>query len=269
MSGEGPPDDDGPEPAPRISMAAGETFDGQERWFSRAAFNLHTSATGHSASCGHPGFVPNDYLEQLESPGTETTATAAELCTLGTWERVDGGYRVLDWEAVGYALDGVCQRRQGEDPKALAGERDHETKAWALLAKPVIITPLCPVCGIVSARVETVAPGQMPAEWDKLPGFIQAGIRQAREPGKWHLITAGPAAGNSHGIPIDAVRAGQIAWALRPPLRFAQVHQAGLHDDAGFCAHCDAAYCYYHWNAIDSGYGFCPRGHGKSLDPDW
>ena len=31
----------------------------------------------------------------------------------------------------------------------------------------------------------------------------------------------------------------------------------------------DAAYCYFHWNAVDSEYGFCPHGHGKSLDPDW
>jgi len=257
MNPEEPQEDDGLGPAPWISMAAGETFDGQERWFTRAAYHLQVNATRHSAACGHPGFVPDDYLEQLESLGTETTTTAAELCTLGTWERA------------GYALDGVCQRRNGEDPQALAGERDHETRAWAYLARPVIITPRCAICGIDSTRVETVAPGQMPARWDKLPGIIQDGIRQARKPGMWHLITIGPAAGSLYGVPIDAVRAGQIAWALRPPLRFAQVHQAGLHDDAGFCAHCDAAYCYYHWNAIDSGYGFCPRGHGKSLDPDW
>ena len=109
----------------------------------------------------------------------------------------------------------------------------------------------------------------MPARWDKLPGVIQAGILQSRSPGMWHLIAIGPADGSLYGVPIDAARAGQIAWALRPPLRFAQVHQAGLYDDAGFCDRCDAAYCYYHWNAIDSGYGWCPRGHGKSLDPDW
>jgi hypothetical protein len=41
----------------------------------------------------------------------------------------------------------------------------------------------------------------MPADWEKLPGFIQAGILQERKPGQWHLITSGPAAGNSHGVP--------------------------------------------------------------------
>jgi hypothetical protein len=269
MSAEGPQEDDGLGPAPYLFMAAGETFDGQERWFTRAAHGLHMRATGHSAACGHPGFVPDDYLEQQESLGADTTDTAIELCANGAWERVDGGYRVLDWEVVEYALNAVCQRRKGEDPQALAEERDHETKAWAFLARPVIITPLCAICGIDSARVETVAPGQMPARWDKLPGVIQDGILQARRPGRWHLIAIGPADGSLYGVPIDAVRAGQIAWALRPPLRFAQVHQAGLHHDAGICAHCDTAYCYYHWNAIDSGYGWCPRGHGRSLDPDW
>jgi len=48
-------------------------------------------------------------------------------------ERVDGGYRVLDWEAVEYALDELCRRRKGEDPKALAEEHAHETKVWAHL----------------------------------------------------------------------------------------------------------------------------------------
>jgi hypothetical protein len=83
---------------------------------SRAAYDLQVRATVHSASCGHPGYVPDDYLEHLDGLGIETTITAAELCAIGTWERVDGAYRVLDWEAVEYALDGVRQRR-GEDPR--------------------------------------------------------------------------------------------------------------------------------------------------------
>ena len=76
MNPEEPQEDDGLGPAPWISMAAGETFDGQERCFTRTAYNLQVTATCHSASCGHPGFVPDDYLGQLESLGTETTTTA-------------------------------------------------------------------------------------------------------------------------------------------------------------------------------------------------
>jgi len=39
--------------------------------------------------------VPDDYLEHLDGLGIETTITAAELCAIGTWERVDGGYQCL------------------------------------------------------------------------------------------------------------------------------------------------------------------------------
>ena len=112
-------DDEDLEPAPFILMRAEDTFDGQERVFSRPAYDLQVRATSHSATCGHPGFVPDDYLEQLDGLAIETTITAAELCTVGMWERVDGGYRVLDWEAVEVCLDHVREIR-GEDAQAPA-----------------------------------------------------------------------------------------------------------------------------------------------------
>ena len=102
-----------------IHMRAEDTFDGQDRVMSRAAYDLQVLATAHSASCGHPGFVPDDYLEYLDDLAIETTTTAAELCTVAMWERVDGGYRVLDWEAVEVCLDHVREIR-GEDAQACA-----------------------------------------------------------------------------------------------------------------------------------------------------
>jgi hypothetical protein len=123
MSSDEAAGDDGDlEPVTFIRMQAEDTFDGQERVMTKAAYDLQCLATSHSASCGHPGYVPDDYLEHLDGLGIEITITAAELCAIGTWERVGGGYRILDWEAVEYALDGVHQR-SGEDPKALAEER--------------------------------------------------------------------------------------------------------------------------------------------------
>ena len=86
------------EPVTFIRMQAEDTFDGQERVMTKAAYDLQCRATSHSASCGHPGYVPDDYLEHLDGLGIETTITAAELCAIGTWERVGGGYRILDWE---------------------------------------------------------------------------------------------------------------------------------------------------------------------------
>jgi hypothetical protein len=267
MSRAGDGDEDR-EPVPFIRMPAEETFDGQERVMSRAAYDLQVLATRHSASCGHPGYVPDDYLEHLDGLGVETTITAAELCAIGTWERAGGGYRVLDWEAVEYALDGMRQRN-GEDPRALAWDRDHEAKAWTYLAEPMVVTPPCADCGTSSARIELVAPGHLPVEWEHWPSTVQDSIVRQRQPGQWYLLFKGIAAGNGYGDPIDASRAGRIAQAFRPPLRFAQVHTAGFYDDAGVCQDCDASYCYHHWHVSESGYGYCPRGHGKSLDPHW
>lgn len=262
-------DDDEDLEHPRfIRMRAEDTFDGQERVFTRAAYDLQVQATAHSARCGHPGYVPDDYLEHLDGLGIETTITAAELCTIGTWERVGGGYRVLDWEAVEVCLD-LVRQDNGEDPRALAWEREREAKVRTHMAKPIVVTPPCAACGTPSARVELVAPGQVPAEWEQWPGTVQASILRRREPGQWYLLVKGVATYNGYGDPIDASRAGQIAWAFRPPLCFAQVHTAGFYDDAGFCPDCDAAYCYQHWHVSESGYGHCPRGHGRSLDPYW
>jgi hypothetical protein len=116
-------DDDEDLEHPRfIRMRAVDTFDGQERVFTRAAYDLQVQATAHSGRCGHPGYVPDDYLEHLDGLGIETTVTAAELCAIGTWERVGGGYRVLDWEAVEFCLD-LVRQDNGEDPRALAWDR--------------------------------------------------------------------------------------------------------------------------------------------------
>jgi len=47
------------------------------------------------------------------------------------------------------------------------------------------------------------------------------------------------------------------------------VRIAEFYDDAGICADCRKPYCATHWGVSLSGYGRCPRGHGKSLDPHW
>src|ERR1019366_6969861 len=171
-----------------IIMRATETFDGQERVMSRAAYDLQVLATSHSANCGHPGFVPDDYLEHLDGLAIETTITAAELCTIGTWERVGGGYRVLDWEAVEVCLDQVRQL-SGEDEQALAWERERE------------------------ALVELEAPGRLPAQWEQWPRTVQDSIERQRQPGQWYLLFQGVASCNGYGDPIDASWAGRMSPA--------------------------------------------------------
>jgi hypothetical protein len=137
------------------------------------------------------------------------------------------------------------------------------------MASALTVIPPCAVCGTPAARIELVAPGQFPAGWDRWPGTVQDIIARERQLGQWYLLFKGVATENGYGNPIDAARAGQITRAFRPPLFFAQVHTAGFHDDAGFCQHCDAPYRYQHWHVTQSGYGWCPRSHGKSLDPHW
>jgi hypothetical protein len=113
-------------------------------------------------------------------------------------------------------------------------------------------------------------PGQLPAGWDQWDHDRCDAFQRRRDPGRWHLLFEGVAAGNGWGgDPIDASRAARIAEEFRQAWTYAQVHTAGFHDDAGFCGECDAAYCYRHWQVSDIGFGHCPRGHGKSLDPRW
>jgi hypothetical protein len=233
--------------------SASESPDAQQRIMSWSAYDLQVRATAHSATSGQPGFVPHDYLEHLDDLGIQATLTAGELCTVGLWERAGGGYRILD----------LVRQRMDENPRALAGEREHQASAWARLARPIVATPPCAACGTLAARIELVAPGQLPVQWEQWPSTVQAAIVRERQPGQWHLLVADATAGNGYGEPVDTARAGQIAWAFQPPLRFAQVHEAGVHDDAGFCPGCDAPYCYQHWHVSETGPGSCPHGHQR------
>jgi hypothetical protein len=211
--------------------------------------------------------VPDDYLEHLDGLHIETTITAAELCAIGTWERIDGGYRVLDWEAVEVCLDHV-REISGEDLQALAWEQEHEAQVRAQMATAMVVPPPCAECGSPSARIELVAPGHFPAGWEQWPSTVQDIISRQRKPGQWYLVFKGIATYNGYGDPIDATRRSDHP-GISVPLCFAQVHTAGFYDDAGFCQDCDASYCYQHWHVSETGYGHCPRGHGKSLDPHW
>ena len=112
----------------------------------------------------------------------------------------------------------------------------------------MIVEPRCNACGEPASRVE---------------------LRGPNEDGSWRFLYRGIAAGNGYGSDISPERAALIATAFAEPLTYDAVHEAGLYDDAGFCAHCGVAYCFKHWNPSVTGYGRCPLNHGKSLDPHW
>jgi hypothetical protein len=56
---------------------------------------------------------------------------------------------------------------------------------------------------------------------------------------------------------------------LSPPIGLDALNDLDLYDDAGICRECGVAYCPNHWSISVGGYGHCPQGHGKSLDPHW
>ena len=150
-------------PAPFIRMEASETFDGQERWFTRAAYDLQCRAVRDSAFADRPGFVPDEYLNSLDM---ETTFSAIDLCAIGTWERVDGGYRILDWESVEVCLDYVRQVRGQNDSQAVAWDREGEARARGQAGKVTSAAQpaaaeyeldLDQVAGLISCRVSAWA----------------------------------------------------------------------------------------------------------------
>jgi hypothetical protein len=245
---------------------ARESSGARERVKSGAAWELHCRATADSAVYDHPGFVPDAYLDGL---GTGTAALVAELCSAGVWERADGGYRILDQDAVGRCQD-LARQLFGEAARVRARirARDHaRAQLMPEMTEAMVVTPLCAACGAPATRIELVGPGQLPAQWEHWPRTAQDSFLRCRGPGQWYLIRDGVATSNDN--PIQAGEAGRIAQALRPPLRYDQVATAGFYDDAGFCQDCDAAYCYRHWHVSETGYGHCPAGHGKSLDLHW
>lgn len=65
------------------------------------------------------------------------------------------------------------------------------------------------------------------------------------------------------------MRRTSFTQLLTGPVTFEAVRAAGFYDDLGFCAECGVPYCPTHWTVSPGGYGRCPAGHGKSLDPHW
>jgi len=187
------------------------------------------------------------------------------------WEPVAGGYRILDQQAVRRCLDLACDLRREE---TRVRDRIRKREHWQAVRMPemaaaMVVTPTCAACGAPAARVELVAPGQLPAGWEQWSAAVRDSVMRDRGPGQWYLIVDGVAAGSGCGRAVDPGEAGRIAQAFRLPLRLDRVRTAGFYDDAGFCEDCGVPYCARHWHVSETGCGTCPFGHGKGLDPHW
>jgi hypothetical protein len=134
------------------------------------------------------------------------------------------------------------------------------------MAMGIVAAPQCAACGSPATRVELVAPGQVPAEWEQWKAERRQAFEKYRDQGRWRLLFEGIAAGNGWvGDAIEAARAERIEAAFQEPYAYAQLHTAGFYDDAGFCERCDAAYCHLHWQVSEIGYGHCRRATARAL----
>jgi hypothetical protein len=134
----------------------------------------------------------------------------------------------------------------------------------------MLFRPGCAICGRPSATIEVVPPHELPAEWASWEEARQQAFAKYRATESHQLLYDGPGGSSGWvGEVIDQERAGQIVAAFSTVPSAEAIRAAGFYDGAGFCAECACFYCPKHWSVSATGFGKCPRGHGKSLDPHW
>jgi hypothetical protein len=117
--------------------------------------------------------------------------------------------------------------------------------------------------------IEVVLPHALPSEWSLWEEARRQQFARHRASECYQLLYAGPGGGNGWvGDPIDLERAERIITAFSSAPDAKAIRAAGFSDAAGFCDGCNAFYCSAHWSTV-TGYGRCPQGHGKGLDPHW
>jgi len=133
----------------------------------------------------------------------------------------------------------------------------------------LVFEPTCFVCGSIASHVELIPPGELPAEWESWPNEHHEAFKASHDTGSWHFVFRSIEGGNGLGDDISAEAAERLAAAFSEPLEYTKVAHAGLSDDAGYCGRCGVPYCSVHWNVDRDGWGRCPSGHSRNLDPLW
>jgi hypothetical protein len=244
---------------------------------SPAAEQLRRLATAVSAVCGHPGFVPDDYLaglggDALGYPGADPPALAVELCGAGIWERTGSGYRSLDVEAVQVCMDRVRELR--EQDAWLAGLPDARRKPAAgaagtsrfgdRIANGRGASFRCGQCGEVAAVMRVTRAGT--ALQERLPGG---------EPAAGGLILdyfIGTVRRVVTGDVLDAIEA-LIGQGKVDPVTIQAVSWSLWEITAFYCPECRLNYCRLDWDTqfvVNQGchdciMGTCPNGHRHLL----
>jgi hypothetical protein len=146
----------------------------------------------------------------------------------------------------------TCLEHDAELPRDRSGDPlpeddDEEVPEVILKARAFLVEPPCHICGRPATHVEL-----------------------RRESDGWRFIYEGIEAGNGNGDIVSDEKAAMLTATFADPPHFDLMREADLHyDNAGYCEQCGVAYCYTHWNPTTTGWGTCPQGHGKGLDPHW
>ena len=245
---------------------------------SPAAFRLHSLGTAVSAVRGRPGFVLDEYLAgltdaDLDSLGDDPTFLAAELCAVGVWEPVAGGYRVLDAEAVQVCADRVRELREADARRASGpgpGVADRgpvavgvagATRFGDRIRRGTAVSFRCARCGEV-AGVVRVARAGAPDDLGRASsaGLTAGGLvldcflgasRHAQEGGILDAVQALIEQGN-----VDPAAIRAVSWTLWDVTPF-------------YCPECELNYCRADWDIYvefnvglyDCVLGICPNGH--------
>jgi hypothetical protein len=231
---------------------------------SPAAGELRVLATAVSAVCGRPGFVSDGYLarlsgDELGHPGADPAVLAAELCGAGIWERAEGGYRVLDAEAVQVCVDRVRELR--EEDAWLAGLPDRARSEPAVGATGTTrfgnrirewpdASFRCGECGeiagvvrVARARGRVILEHFLGTTWHRDAGDVLDAVQALIEQGN-----------------VDPAVIREISWTLWDITPF-------------YCPECRLNYCRLDWDmhfAVNPGshdcvIGTCPSGHRHLL----
>ncbi|BDW93646.1 hypothetical protein MACH07_24780 [Flagellimonas marinaquae] len=143
------------------------------------------------------------------------------------------------------------------------------TVSKKVVIKSTCLDPMCSTCGNPTAKIEIVGPNAYPQDALKWKTADYIHYDKFRNFNSNYLIYSGPGGNNGYiGDPIDLNRKAALIDAFTAPYNPIEMREQ-FYDMAGYCAACDAFYCSKHWSTTTSGYGKCPKGHGKSLDPHW
>jgi hypothetical protein len=147
-------------------------------------------------------------------------------------------------------------------PNDLSGRYAEEPPARRIAVR-------CDRCGRDAAAVQIYPPGAIPeGALDRLPAYLVAMTLPTLR-----VSYSGPDSGGG-ADPVDPARhdgvRALLAMEIQPKPRDAIATCLGdLYDDAGYCTPCSSTYCDRCWQISSTGFGTCPHGHGKSLDPHW